>query len=607
LDNSNKKLQGAYYFQTGTYTVTFTVKDIEDNTPITDAKITLNGIANADGNYTFTNVTGPRSHVYIIVKNGYVITTGRLEVKGNTNPEISIASLTHQGAGTEGNPYTIANEDELLILSEFVGPLNKDNHFLLTADIDLGGSNWTPIVGSFMGKLHGDNHKIKNINITVTTGAGLFSELGPEALVENVHIEGGTIKGAAAGSIAAMVSAPSSGTVIIRNCTNSATIIGTGGSGGIVGDLSIGGGSLTIASCFNMGNVTTTAGGAGGIIGGHSGIGSGTLLINDCYNNAVITSTNASSFAAGIAGYLYQASAPGTTTIQNCHSEGSVAGSTTAGGIVGRVPNSTSTIIRNNVALQTNIKGNASYAHPILGYYAGVTASNNYYSSTMTGESATISDEAIQRGISVSVETAKTAAFYTTNLSAWSFTNIWAIRERAGFPYFKYQSAPALITDLKPTSATLNTLASSGIISVYKGYEKDFLESFDVAAAGDTTFLLSDVADGDTLFFISNEQGKAQSYPVQGVVGTFSGIDEIGNPAAIKIYPNPVSDLLNISAGESSGPVRIDIFSIAGKRYFTQTCTTSAITLDLSKYPSGLLLIKVSTNDSFVVKTIIKK
>ncbi|MDR3340966.1 MAG: protease, partial [Candidatus Symbiothrix sp.] len=54
------KLPGSAYTSTGTYTVTFSVTDGADGTPITNARITFNDVTNAAGNYTFTGVTAPR-------------------------------------------------------------------------------------------------------------------------------------------------------------------------------------------------------------------------------------------------------------------------------------------------------------------------------------------------------------------------------------------------------------------------------------------------------------------------------------------------------------------------------------------------------------------
>ncbi|MDR3219705.1 MAG: hypothetical protein LBU22_12160 [Dysgonamonadaceae bacterium] len=383
------------------------------------------------------------------------------------------------GAGTETDPYQITNRSQLEAIKD-----NLDKRFLLIADIDLSDANWTPIAGHFAGKLNGAGHKIKNITINVTTNAGLFITLGPGAVVENLIIEGGSITGGqAVGSIAGTVDlnleSASGGSVEIRNCGNSASITGTtagtaypSGAGGIVGDLRISNSSLTIASCFNKGNVTAAAAGTAGILGGHSGIGNGTatvLLITDCYSNAAITSTAATSYAAGIGGYLYQSSATGSYTIQNCYAEGSVTGNSTAGGILGRVPNTDGTIIKNNIALQSSLSGDASHAHPILGYDAETcTTANNYYSSTLTGESAGYNSDGKPRQqgtASATVEEAKTAAFYAASLPTWDFTNTWKINEGTLYPTLKWE--PESSTAIKSVSGTvLKSFVFEGVLKV---------------------------------------------------------------------------------------------------------------------------------------------
>lgn len=74
------------------------------------------------------------------------------------------------GDGTLGKPYQISNADELAYLAQQVnmGSNYLGVEFILTADIDLANSPWTPIgnsVSSFSGHLNGDAHVIKNIKI----------------------------------------------------------------------------------------------------------------------------------------------------------------------------------------------------------------------------------------------------------------------------------------------------------------------------------------------------------------------------------------------------------------------------------------------------------
>ena len=69
-------------------------------------------------------------------------------------------------------------------------------YFELTADIDLGNKERTPIGrygARFNGKFNGNGHVIKNVSITkLYVGVGLFGVTGPSVLIENLGIDGFT-------------------------------------------------------------------------------------------------------------------------------------------------------------------------------------------------------------------------------------------------------------------------------------------------------------------------------------------------------------------------------------------------------------------------------
>jgi hypothetical protein len=437
---------------------------------------------------------------------------------------VAVEVIALSGEGSATTPFTIGSRADLEELSYFANAAHAGLHFRLTADVDLGSANWTPIAGVFGGKLHGGNHQLRNISISAgANGAGLFAELGSDARIDSLHIVGGSISGTGAGSIAAQATT-GSGAIEIIACSNSATIIGVGagtssakqGAGGIIGDVNVSGGTLIINACANLGDVTTTTLGVGGIVGGHSGIGNGTLSITSCYNNAEITSTNAGeSYVGGIGGYLYQSSATGAYTFQNSYATGSATGKYAAG-LLGRVPNTANTSVSNNIALQNSLAGDDSHAHPVLGYNAGShTSADNYSLENIPG--ANSGGNAGQNGQNtLTLADAKTASWYAANLPAWDFTNVWAIRDGESFPYFQYQSAPIAVKSIDVGIITLDALAA-GNVNIYKGTAKTFVATENVAA-GDNNITVSGLTFGDTLYVVTNEAGKAPSYAVKTVL-----------------------------------------------------------------------------------------
>ena len=111
-------------------------------------------------------------------------------------------TVSFTGEGTSSDPYKIANAEQLKEMRDFVnsgdGKNDAGKYFVLTADIDLGGQEWTPIgftessnQYAFTGTFDGDGHVIKNFKITDIpegttvsyTNVGLFGA-----------VQGGTIK-----------------------------------------------------------------------------------------------------------------------------------------------------------------------------------------------------------------------------------------------------------------------------------------------------------------------------------------------------------------------------------------------------------------------------
>ena len=75
------------------------------------------------------------------------------------------------------------------------------------------------------------------------------------------------------------------------------------------------------------------------------------------------------------------------------------------------------------------------------------------------------------------------------------------------------------------------------------------------------------------------------------------------------VYPNPTSGNLTISfANVSSGKVSVKVMSAIGQEVYNETFVQSAEnhTVDLSKCESGIYLVQIKTNNSTVVKRIVK-
>ena len=126
----------------------------------------------------------------------------------------SIATAFAGGTGTESDPYQIADGAQLAYLASEVnkGQAYENSYFVLTADVNLGNIEWTPIGNSFSdalfggtdyslfaGNLDGKGHTISNISIGTENNPfesdvfGLFG--ATDGKISNLNLDGVTICG----------------------------------------------------------------------------------------------------------------------------------------------------------------------------------------------------------------------------------------------------------------------------------------------------------------------------------------------------------------------------------------------------------------------------
>ncbi len=276
----------------------------------------------------------------------------------------SIATAFAGGTGTESDPYQIADGAQLAYLASEVnkGQPYENACFVLTADIDLGNHDWTPIGNSFSdalfggtdysvfaGNLDGKGHTVSNISIG-TEGAplesdvfGLFGVTGGK--LSNLNLDGVTICGTAKNvsgyviGLAGALSGSASGPVENCHVANLSLTMSTPDSGraaaywigGLVGALD----SRYIDECSVSGRITETSG--KGSIGG---------LIGELGRAAKITYSHADVALNVKPDYYGGANVGGLigkgnggkdpeTVISNCYATGNVTGGAYSGGFAG--------------------------------------------------------------------------------------------------------------------------------------------------------------------------------------------------------------------------------------------------------------------------------
>ncbi len=302
------------------------------------------------------------------------------------------------GEGTKENPYEIATASELY---EFATKVNEGDNTacaVLTADITLIDTNWTPIgndSNQYKGTFDGDGHTITGLKVDIQSDniiyAGLFGCLGAGGTIKNVSLTDSKITCSGNRVYAGGVCGWNTGT--IENCYNTGEVSGTGTSsygyvyaGGVCG-YNAGG---TIQNCYNTGEVngastsTFNPVNAGGVCGYNAG---GT--IQNCYNTGDVSGTSEYGhvYAGGVCGR-------NTGTIQNCYNTGKVSstseyGFVYAGGVCGA--NGNSGTIQNcyntGDVSGTGTSSNASvYVGGVCGWNTG-TIENCYNTGDVSGTS----------------------------------------------------------------------------------------------------------------------------------------------------------------------------------------------------------------------------
>ena len=192
-----------------------------------------------------------------------------------------------EGGGTQQDPYLISSAEELAGMAAAInGNQYRDQHFKLTADIDLGNQPWTPIgtwSGSsraFEGTFNGDGYRITGLNVSGNVHyAGLFG-LIEGARILNVEVYGSVSTTFMNEGYVGGIVGYSSLSSYIANCASGVNVSGQN-AGGIVGYF--GSSSSYLVNCYSTGTVTSSLdehgqGKAGGIVGAHSG------TIVNCYS-----------------------------------------------------------------------------------------------------------------------------------------------------------------------------------------------------------------------------------------------------------------------------------------------------------------------------------
>jgi hypothetical protein len=263
--------------------------------------------ANEDG--TYTNTYGTYS--LVATKEGYRCYRNTFVIdESSEGDQVFVATMeqlaengwdgksTSKPEADEDGVYQIGTGAELAWYAQDVNGGNNTTKAVLTADIDLGNFDWTPIGGgstvkAYKGEFDGKKHTISGlyINNSTVTYQGLFGYVyGSEVSISNLTVNGEVTAKQYVSGIAAYINGAT-----INRCVNNANVTSantTSTIGGVVGGAT--GSTAKITNCYNTGNIT-------GInnVGGVVGSALATTTITNVYNIGEIVGTSYVGACAG--------------------------------------------------------------------------------------------------------------------------------------------------------------------------------------------------------------------------------------------------------------------------------------------------------------------
>ena len=89
-------------------------------------------------------------------------------------------------------------------------------------------------------------------------------------------------------------------------------------------------------------------------------------------------------------------------------------------------------------------------------------------------------------------------------------------------------------------------------------------------------------------------------------VTSTAGISE-NNLLSFEIYPNPVSDVLNIQLPTGTEKAEVSVFDYTGRLVSSKTISSNDSTLDVQNISKGIYIIRVATNSKIGVQRFSKK
>ena len=108
-----------------------------------------------------------------------------------------------------------------------------------------------------------------------------------------------------------------------------------------------------------------------------------------------------------------------------------------------------------------------------------------------------------------------------------------------------------------------------------------------------------------TLVLHATSNGQTIGFEINAIMHyVYDGVDE-NEMGTISIYPNPVRDFIFVGVNNDMPIQRVEVFNVSGQMVFSSIDTGTEI--DVSELDSGMYIIRVTTDDRIVIRSIVKQ
>ena len=226
----------------------------------------------------------------------YELPLGTFTINDNNKFKVYPRNIS-EGVVYDGETFAVESAEGLNWFAAYVnGGYNFAGKVVaLAADVDLAGTEWTPVGtadNKFCGSFDGKEYTISNLVVENEGNGAMFAYVGANTVIKNLNLKDVDVKA----KYAAALLAEANDNVAVENITVSGNVNGTAYAAGVV--------------CLNSYSADPS------------------ISIKDCTNNATITSQRAGGIGAWVTA---------NSTIENVVNNGDITGSISAAGISNRI------------------------------------------------------------------------------------------------------------------------------------------------------------------------------------------------------------------------------------------------------------------------------